>query len=150
MIETQNFPPSLEGNHGILPSTRDEALSHCIILREIPCSLLKRETVLDTLYATPEVPRHTRPHWRGTPSFLAHLNLCPFASPRLKIRVDSPALSEKESRHSRHTSRGGWSHIETRQEPSWVIPQCQRHRFPYPLEIRPNAPAPIRMEPRVS
>ena len=141
MIETPNFPPSLEENHGILPSTRDEALSHCIILREIPHSLLKLETVLNTLYATPEVPRHTHPHSRGTPSFPAHLNLCPFAPPRLEMRVDSPALSRKESRHSCHTSRGGRSHNETRQEPSWIIPQCQRHQFPHPLEIRPAAPA---------
>ena len=105
--------------------------------------------VFDTLYETPEVPRHTRPHSRGTPSFPAHLNLSPFAPPHLEMKVDSPALSGKESRRSLCSSRGGRSHIETQQKPSWVVPQPQRHRFPHPLEIRPDAPAPIRMEPRV-
>ena len=48
---------------GILPSMRDEALSHCIISREIPCSLLKLETVLDTLMQLqkfPDIPVLTR------------------------------------------------------------------------------------------
>ena len=118
---------------------QDEALSHFRVSRELPCSLLKLETVLDTLYETQEVPRHTRPHSRGTPSFPAHLNLSPFAPPHLEMRVDSSALSGKESRSSRHTSRGGQSHIDTRQETSWVVPQSQRHRFPHPLEIRPDS-----------
>jgi hypothetical protein len=55
MRGTPNFPPSLEENHGILPSTRDKALSHCSVSREITRSLLKLETVLDTLYETQEV-----------------------------------------------------------------------------------------------
>ena len=140
MRGTPNFPPSLEENHWILPLTRDEALSHCSVSREITRSLLKLETVLNTLYATPAVFQHTRPHSRGTPISPADLNLSPFAPPHLKMRVDSPALSEKESPHSRHTSRGGRSRIETQQEASWFMPQCQRHRFPHPLKIRPDAP----------
>ena len=43
----------------------------------------------------------------------------------------------KRSQRSHHNSRGGWSHIETRQETSWVVPQSQRHRFTHPLKIRP-------------
>ena len=118
--------------------------------REITRSLLKIYTVLDTLYETQEVPRHTHPHSKGTPIFLAHLNLSPFAPPHLEMRVDSPAFSGKESRRSYCPSRGGRSHSETRVEPSWVVPQSQRHLFPHPLEIRPDAPPPIRMETRVS
>ena len=107
------IPPQLEKNHEVAPSSRDEALSHCSISREVPHSLLKLGTVLNTLYETQEVPRHTHPHSSGTPIFLAHLNLSPFAPPHLEMRVDSSALSGKESRSSRRTSRGGQSHIET-------------------------------------
>ena len=53
-----------------------------------------------------------------------------------QMRVNSPALSGKESRRTCHISRGGPSHIEIRQETSWAMPQSQRHRFPHPLEIR--------------
>ena len=124
---TPNFLPSLKENHGILPSMQDKTLSHCSVLREIPRSVLKLETVLHTLHETPEVPRHTRPHSKGTPIFPAHLNLSPFAPPHLEMKVDSPALSGKESRRYRCPSRGGQSHIETQQEPSWIVPQSQRH-----------------------
>ena len=129
---------------------RDEALFQSSVSREMPRSLWKHERVLDTLDATQEGPRDTRPHSRGTPSFPAHLNLSPFATPHLEMRVNSPAFSGKESRRSHCPSRGGQSHSETRVEPSWVMPQSQRHLFPHPLEIRPDAPALIRMEPRVS
>ena len=54
------------------------------------------------------------------------------------MRVNSPVLCGKQSRRSCRNSRGGQSHIETRQETSWVVPQSQRHRFPHPLEIRPD------------
>ena len=49
----------LEKNHEVLPLSRDEAISRCRVSREIPHSLLKFETVLDTLDATQKVPRHT-------------------------------------------------------------------------------------------
>ena len=120
------------------------------VLREIPRSLWKLKRVLDILDASQEVPWHTRPHLRGSPSFLAHLNLSPFSPPHLEMRVDSPAFSGKESRRSCHTSRGGWSQIETQDETSWFVPQSQRHKFPHPLEIRHDAPEPIWMEHRVS
>ena len=87
----------LKKNHESLPSTQDEALSHCSVSREIPRSLLKLETVLNTLHETPEVPRLTRPHSRGTLSFPAHLNLSPFAPPHLDLRLEpqgsSPVLT---------------------------------------------------------
>ena len=147
---TPSFLPQLEKNHEILHSMRDEALFQSSVSREMPRSLWKHERVLDTLDATQEVPQHTHPHSSGTPSFLADLNLKPFAPPHLEMRVDSPAFSGKESRRSYCPSRGGRSHSETRVEPSWVVPQSQRHLFPHPLEIRPDAPPPIRMETRVS
>ena len=53
---TPRFLLQLEKNQEILPSTRDEALFHCGILREIAPSLLSLERVLDTLDATQEVP----------------------------------------------------------------------------------------------
>ena len=59
--------PQLEKNQEILPSTRDEMLFQCGILREMLPYLLSLERVLDTLEATQEVPRHTRLHSRGTP-----------------------------------------------------------------------------------
>ena len=53
------IPPQLEKNHEVPPSSRDEALSHCNVLREIPRSFLNFETVLNTFDATQKVPRHT-------------------------------------------------------------------------------------------
>ena len=111
------IPAKPRGKPRILPSTQDEALSHCSVSREIPRSLLKLETVLNTLHETPEVPRLTRPHSRGTLSFPAHLNLSPFAPPHLEMRVDSPASSGKECWGPHHLSRGSRSQIETGEEP---------------------------------
>ena len=56
------FQPQPVNNQEILPSTRDEALFQSSVSRETPCSLLKCERVLDTLDATQEGPRDTRPH----------------------------------------------------------------------------------------
>ena len=71
--------------------------------------------------------------------FRAHFILSSFNSLHLEMRVDSPVLCGKQSRRSCRYSRGGQSHIETRQETSWVVPQSQRHRFPHPLKIRPDS-----------
>ena len=49
----------------------------CRVSREIPPSLLSLERVLDTLYATQEVSRHTRLHSRGTLSFPPQLKKSP-------------------------------------------------------------------------
>ena len=86
---------------------RDEALFRCGISREIPPSLLSLRKVLDTLDATLEVPGHTisfqvehrgsRHNSRRVPVFPSHL----------EMKVHFPASSRKESRPSRHTSRGG-------------------------------------------
>ena len=73
--------PQLEKNHEILHSTRDEALFHCGVSREIPPSLLSLDRVLNTLDATQEVPRHPHLHSRGTPRVPPQLKKSPiFAS----------------------------------------------------------------------
>jgi len=100
----------------------DEALSHCRVSREIPRSLLKFEMELDTNDATQKVPETYLSPSRGTPSFPAELNLSPFSPPDLDMRVDSPALSGKGYRSSHHTSGGGQSQIETREEALWFMP----------------------------
>ena len=54
-VETTEEPQVSYGNSKkkeILTSTKDEALFHCGISREIPPSLLSLERVLDTFYAT--------------------------------------------------------------------------------------------------
>ena len=69
--------PKLEENQEILPSKRDEALFLCSVSSEIPPSLLSLESVLDTIEATQEFPRHSRLHPRGTPSVLPQLKKSP-------------------------------------------------------------------------
>ena len=49
-----------------------------------------------------------------------------------------PALTQEESGGAPSNSRGCQSHLDTRQETSWVMSQSQRHPFPHPLEIRPD------------
>ena len=51
--------PQLEKNHVVPTAWQDEAPSRCSVLREIPRSLLKFESVLETLDGTQNVPRHT-------------------------------------------------------------------------------------------
>ena len=72
--------------------------------------------------------------------FPGTINLSPFSPPDLDMRVDSPALSGKGSRPSRHTSGGGWSQKEIRKVASWVMPHSERHQFPCPLLIRTRCP----------
>ena len=59
---TLSFPPQLHTTHEILPCTLQDAVLRCSISKEIPRSLFELETVLDTLYETPEVSPDTRPH----------------------------------------------------------------------------------------
>ena len=77
--------PQLEKNQEILPSTGDEALFCCGVLREIPPSLLSLKMFLHTFEATQDIPRYTRS----------------------ERRVHFPASSGKESRCSHSTLRGG-------------------------------------------
>ena len=50
-IQTQ-----LEKNDVVPTSSQDKALAHYSVPREVPCSVLKWETVLGSLDATPKVP----------------------------------------------------------------------------------------------
>ena len=61
------------------------------------------------------------------------------------MRMDSPALSGKGSHLSHHTLGGGWPHTETREEASLVVPLSERHRFPRPLKVSPDAGVPFQM-----
>ena len=140
----------LKKNQDILHSTCDEALFCCSGLREIPASFLSLKRVPDTLYATQEFPQNTHLHWRGTLSVPPPLKKSPFSPPHIKIGVHSLASSGKESRRSCHTSRGGRSHHETREELQGSCHNSKRPRCPHPLEIRPDSPATARMEPRIS
>jgi len=69
----------LPGTTGEKPQEKphDEALFRCSVSRETPRSLLKLKRVLDTLYATQEVPSDTHPHSRGIPSFPPQLKKSP-------------------------------------------------------------------------
>ena len=121
------------------PSSRDEALSFCSISSEIPRSLLKFKTGLDTLDApkkSPDIPASLE---RNTES-PAPLNLSPFSLPDLDMSVDSPALSGKVSRPAPRTSGGGQSHKEIQEVTPWVMPHSERHQFTRPLLIRTRCP----------
>ena len=48
--------PQLEKNHVVPTAWQDEALARYSVSREVPCSILKWETVLGSLGATPKVP----------------------------------------------------------------------------------------------
>ena len=67
----------IEESQKILPSTRDNALFRCGVLREIPPSLLSLERVLDTLEATQEVHHNSRLHSRGTLRVPPHFKKSP-------------------------------------------------------------------------
>ena len=88
--------PQLEKNQDILPSTRDEALFRCGVLREIPPSLLSLERDLDTLQAPQEVPRLRSLHSRGTQR----------VPPQLKKSPSFPS-SSREDRWFPHFVRKG-------------------------------------------
>ena len=85
---TPNFLPQLKKNQEILPSTRDEALFSCSILREIPPSLLSLESVFDTLDATQAVFLHPLLQSWVTPRVSWHNSRrAPFFPPHLDMRV---------------------------------------------------------------
>ena len=121
-LHNSRIPSQLEKTHEVPPSSPDEALSHCSVLREIPHSLLKFETVLDTPDNSKSSPTY-RSHSRGTPNFPAQLILSPFSPPDLDMWVDSPTLSGKGSRPSRRTSEGLTLKLEKKTRGSCHIPK---------------------------
>ena len=50
----------------------------------------------------------------------------------------------KECRRPRCTSRGGWYLLDSGGEPGGLV-TYKSHVFPYPLKLRPDLIAPIRM-----
>ena len=110
------FPATTREKQDILPSTLDEAIFGCSVLREIPPSLLSLERVLDTLEATQEIPRHTHLHSRGTPR----------VPPQLKKTLGFPSSSRHEGPFPCFVGKGiptflrhlkwRWSQIEPREE----------------------------------
>ena len=68
-------------------------LARYSVSKDVPGSVLKCETVLGTLDATPKSPPTRRVPPRGTPRVPAPLPLSPFSLPDRDRRVDSPALS---------------------------------------------------------
>ena len=132
--KTTRFPRHCEMRP--FPAAAYQGKSH------VPSSNLKR--YLTHLLQLIKFPKYIS-HSRGTPSFPAQLNLIPFSLPDLDMRVDSPAMSAKGSRPYRRTSGRGRSHIEIREEASWVVQLEERQRFPCPLKISPDARAPLRM-----
>ena len=106
---------------------------------------LDHERVLNTFYYTPEVSPDTRPHLRGTLSFL----------PQVKRSPDFPSSSRDEGRlHCFTLERNADVPVAPREEAGiyltlegnlWVLSQFVSHVFPHPLEIRPDSLAPIRM-----
>ena len=149
MRATLSPPLQLHKNQRILRFTQDGALLRSSVSQGIPRSLLEIERELDTLYETPEASQDNCPHTRGMLSFLPQPKKCHFPPPQLKMRVDSllrlegnadvPVALQEEARLKRKLERN-----------PGVLPQFERHRVPHPLVIRPDALAPIQMEPRES
>ena len=55
-LSFSRIPMQLEKNDVVPTSSQDEALARYSVSREVPCSVLKWETVLGSLDATPKVP----------------------------------------------------------------------------------------------
>ena len=55
-LSFSRIPMQLEKNDVVPTSSQDEALARYSVSREVPCSILKWETVLGSLDATPKVP----------------------------------------------------------------------------------------------
>ena len=147
---TPNFQAQLEKNHKILPSTHDEALFRCSILRKIPPCLLSLKGYLTPfmqLKKFPDIPVCTPEEHQVSQQ---NSRTDPFFPPHLEMRVHFPASSAKQSRCSRCTSRGGRSHPETPEELQGSIHNSKRPRCPRPLKIRPSSHATTRMRPQVS
>ena len=55
-LSFSRIPMHLEKNDVVPKSSQDEALARYSVSREVPCSVLKWETVFGSLDATPKVP----------------------------------------------------------------------------------------------
>ena len=139
----------LEKNQEILPSTRDEALFHCGILREFPPFFLSLERVLDTLEATQEVSRHPHLHSRGTPRVPPQLKKSPGFSSSSREEGPFPGFVWKGiPAFPSHTKRRQ-SQLNTREE---LQGSCHNSKtlMSQSTPDRPDSTAPTRLLPRVS
>ena len=132
---TSSFLPQLEKNKEILPSSRDEALFCCGVLREIPPSLLSLERVLDTLDATQEFPRRTRLHSRGTPRFLLQLKKSLVFLLSSRDEGPLPCFIGKGIPVFLSHLRRRRSPLESREELQGSCHHSKRPRCPSPLQI---------------
>ena len=87
-----------EKKHVGPPSALDEALAHYSVSREVPRSVLKCKTLLGTLNATPNVPRHhpTTPNQAST-----YLETCN----RTLLLKERQEHGERPSLRYRHTGK---------------------------------------------
>ena len=109
------IPTQLEKNHVVPSSSQNEALARYGVSREVPCSILKGETVPHTPHATPKSSPTRRVHSRGTPRILEPLHPSHFSPPDGDRRVNYPAWAGRGSRPSRRTSGRGRPHEEIRE-----------------------------------
>ena len=133
--------------HKILSSTRDEALLHCSVSKDIARSLLELERVFHTLHEIPEVSQDTRPYPRETPSFPPQLKKNPVFPSSTQDEGPFPCFVSKRMSTSNVSPQGEATlNLKLERNPG-VLSQFQRHRFPHPLKISPDSLAPIRMSP---
>ena len=116
---------------------RAEALFHCSISREIPPSLLIPKSVLDTLEATQEDPRHPHLPSRGTPR----------VPPQLKKSPGSPSSSREECLFSCFVGKGIPPlslHLKRRQCPldarEELQGSCKHFKRPWKSQCTPDTP----------
>ena len=115
--------------------TRDEALFPCSDSRAIWYSLLKLKRSLESLFTTKEVPRDTRHHLRGTPSFMPQLKKSPVFPTSSRDEHRFSCFNSEESELSARTSRGGLSSI-LKPEKNSAVPVASQKDTDFPLNLR--------------
>ena len=127
--------PQFEKNQEILPSTSDEALFCCSVMREILPFLLSLRSVLGTPYATQEVPRHNCVHLSGTPRVLPQLKKSSGIPSSSRDEDPFPCFVEKGILAFLWHLRRRRSQLEPRKELQGSCHYSQRPQCPNPLQI---------------
>ena len=137
-LHNSRTPPQLKKKHVFPKSSQDEALACYGISRKDPRSVLKCETVLCTLDATPNVPGHaglTRREHRGSRTSSEHLlPSCSRQEGLFPCVVCKGFPAFPAHLRMRLASRGN------SRRATWVVPHARRPRFPGPLLIKPRCP----------
>ena len=126
----------LEKNQEILPSMCDEAFFRHGVSREIPLTLLSLKKVLDTLEATPEVPRHTRLHSRGKLSIPSQIKKSPVFPSSSRDEGPFPFLVGKGILAFPSHLKSRQSQLETREELQGLCHNSKRTRCPNLLQVK--------------